>query len=138
MCNSSPQLSPGGRTGSFEVRTIIAGSRKITDIRLVEEAVEKSGFDISCVISGTARGVDTLGEEWAAYRGIPIEYFPADWDGLGKRAGPLRNIKMAENADALIALMLMPETRGTKHMIGVAHQRYLRVFVLPVHLRIGP
>ena len=46
------------------MKTIIAGSRSIDDITIVAAAVEASGFDITEVISGGARGVDHLGEMW--------------------------------------------------------------------------
>jgi hypothetical protein len=38
-----------------------------------------------------ARGADTLAEEWAKVRGIPCT---ADWDDLGRKAGPIRNAQM--------------------------------------------
>ena len=47
------------------MKVIIAGSRGVEDYALVEEAVKQSGFDITEVVSGTARGVDLLGEHWA-------------------------------------------------------------------------
>ena len=47
------------------MKVIIAGSRDITDYSLVCRAISESKFDITEVISGTARGVDTLGEKWA-------------------------------------------------------------------------
>ena len=47
------------------MRTIIAGSRKGATLDIVEDAMKKAPFPISVVISGTARGVDTLGEDVA-------------------------------------------------------------------------
>ena len=44
------------------MKVIIAGSRGITDGRLVSAAVAASGFDITEVVSGTCHGVDQLGE----------------------------------------------------------------------------
>ena len=35
--------------------TIVAGSRSITDYEIVKEAIEKSGFDITCIVSGGQR-----------------------------------------------------------------------------------
>lgn len=46
---------------------------------------------ITTVISGKARGVDTLGERWAAANKISVERFPADWS-LGRGAGFRRNL----------------------------------------------
>lgn len=55
------------------------------------------------VVSGKARGADTLGEQYAKEHGYSIQYFPADWERYGKAAGYLRNTEMAKNADALVA-----------------------------------
>ena len=63
------------------MKLIIAGSREITDIRVVQEAIKESGINLSEVteiVSGTARGVDKLGEAVAIQNKIKIKRFPAD------------------------------------------------------------
>lgn len=100
------------------MKVIIAGSRGITDGSIIEKAIIASGFEITEVVSGTARGVDQLGETWATMAGKKIAKFPADWDTHGKSAGYKRNQQMAEYADALIAIW-DGESRGTKHMIDI-------------------
>ena len=74
---------------------IVAGSRSILDClspagqrRIVAEAIDESDFPVAEVVSGTARGVDQLGEDWADEHAIPVERFPADWDTHGRSAGP--------------------------------------------------
>lgn len=111
------------------MRVIIAGSRSITDYQIVEEAVKESGLEISVVISGAARGVDRLGEEYALRHGILLERYPADWDKHGRSAGYVRNTEMAGKADALIAIMDKEGSKGTKHMIQEANKRGLIVHV---------
>ena len=81
------------------MKTIIAGSRSIGVPAVVHAAIDASGFEITEVVSGTARGVDRLGEVWARLKGIPIKQFPANWTVYGKRAGYLRNVQMAEYSD---------------------------------------
>lgn len=110
------------------MRVIIAGSRTITSYKTVCEAIEASGFDITCVVSGTARGVDKLGEEWALRHAKSVKKFPAWWERYGKRAGYLRNEEMARNADALIAVW-DGKSAGTKHMIDIANNAGLKVYV---------
>jgi hypothetical protein len=110
------------------MKTIIAGSRSITCFEAVRNAIEVSGIPISEVVSGMACGVDSLGEEWARLRGIPIRRFPAKWDQLGKSAGYKRNTEMADYADALIACW-DGTSKGTKHMIDLARSKGLKVFV---------
>ena len=112
-----------------EVRTIIAGSRHARDFD-VFKAMEVCPFsdEISVVISGTARGADQYGESWAEQNNLPIELFPADWKSFGKSAGFIRNKKMAQNADALVAVW-DGVSHGTKNMIDTARKMRLRVFV---------
>jgi hypothetical protein len=110
------------------VKTIVAGSRDVTDMRYLHKAIKDCGWVPSCVVSGTARGADRLGETWAVQNGVPCLRFPADWNKHGKSAGYKRNELMADNADALIALWdgVSP---GTKHMIDIARRKNLRVYV---------
>lgn len=80
-----------------------------------------SGWLFSEIVSGHARGVDQMGERYAAEHGIPCRLFPAQWrdpvTGLTDRAaGHKRNQAMAQYADALIALW-DGRSPGTKHMI---------------------
>lgn len=101
------------------MRVIIAGSRDITDIRLVMDLIDASYFDITTVISGCARGVDTLAlmKPWACpIRRVPVT--SADWDKWGKSAGYRRNTLMMLEADALIAVW-DGKSPGTEHMIRI-------------------
>jgi glycerophosphoryl diester phosphodiesterase len=93
----------------------------------VAEAIKLSGFFITEVVSGTASGVDILGERWARLRQIPVKRFPANWS-LGKRAGYLRNVEMACYAEAVIVVW-DGVSRGSKHMIDIAHTKKLKVFI---------
>lgn len=110
------------------MKTIIAGSRGITEYGIVALAVALSGFKVTEVVSGTARGVDLLGERWAALNGVPVAKFPADWDGFGKQAGFVRNTFMAEYADALVAVW-DGKSAGTKSMIHLAERELLAVYI---------
>jgi len=113
------------------MKVIIAGSREITSMHYVNLAIQESGFDITEVVSGGARGVDQLGERWAKEHGIPIKRFLPNWEKYGKKAGPLRNKLMSLYADALIAVY-DGESKGTKNMIETANKRGLQVYVLYV------
>lgn len=111
------------------MRVIVAGSREIVDFSIIESAIIKSGFAITEIISGTARGVDKLGELYGEKNNIRVTRFPADWNRYGKSAGYIRNEEMAKNADALIAIW-DGKSRGTKNMIDIATKKELKVFVL--------
>lgn len=107
-------------------RTIIAGSRTIGDETIVEKAVSDCGWGISTVICGCAAGVDTLGKLWAQKTGVPVEDYPAQWDTHGRRAGYLRNVQMAEVAEALI-LIWDGKSPGSKMMRDIALKKGLRI-----------
>lgn len=98
------------------MKVIIAGTRSVNDYKLVVQSIERSGFNITEVVSGCATGVDTLGEQWARANNIPIKEMPADWSRFGNSAGPMRNRQMAEYADAAIVIW-NGESRGSRNMI---------------------
>lgn len=74
------------------------------------------------IVSGGARGVDSMAERWARTRGIFCDVHPADWKKYGKRAGMVRNAEMAEIADELVAIW-NGESRGTAAMIDMMKRR---------------
>ena len=116
------------------MKVIIAGSRSLNGMpHLIGMAVSESEFcDIAEVVSGGARGIDALGEEWARLNDKPVRRFPADW-GKGRAAGLIRNQEMAEYADALIAIWDR-KSRGTEHMINAMLKRRKPVFILHLDL----
>ena len=114
------------------MRIIIAGSRGITDYGTVLKAIGDSGWVPTTILSGTAKGVDLLGERFANEYNIPLERFPANWDFFGKRAGFVRNEEMARNADALLAIW-DGKSRGTEQMIKIASRLDLIINVSRVY-----
>ena len=86
------------------MKVLICGSRNINDPKVVSEAVEQSGMNATEIISGGARGVDTLARYYAQSNGIEFTEYLAEWDRFGKKAGYLRNIVMVNDADAVIAI----------------------------------
>lgn len=128
------------------MKVIIAGSRTITDYNLVLKAVKESNFDITEVVSGMAKGVDTLAAKYANDNKIPLKKFYADWKDLShpnadirqnsfgkydKNAGLRRNRKMGKYADALIAVSKNNST-GTRHMIRYMLSLNKQVYILDI------
>lgn len=115
-------------------RVIIAGTRSFNDYELLRTSCnnllsEKQRTHTVVVISGTARGADQMGERYARERGFQLRRFPADWEQHGKSAGHIRNAKMADNADALIAFW-DGQSRGTKNMIDNARRKGLAIRII--------
>lgn len=124
-----------------ELRVIIAGSRDFNDYSLLKDSATKIIFSKTIqsslikIISGGARGADKLGEQFANEIGLETVRFPADWNGLGKRAGYVRNAEMAKfavadgNTGILIAFW-DGVSKGTKHMIDLAERYGLKVHIV--------
>lgn len=110
------------------MKTIIGGSRDGISYEDVLKAIESCPWTPTEVVSGKARGVDTMGEQWANENNIPIKEFPANWKKYSKRAGYLRNEQMADYADALIAVW-DGSSKGTRHMINIAEEKSLKIHI---------
>lgn len=98
------------------MKVIIAGCRQFENpvvfLRIIEDAVRVSQFEVTEVVSGTCEGIDTLGEIWAMSKGIPVKQFPAPWGTRGNWAGHLRNEEMAAYGEALVVVWTGPEAEG--------------------------
>jgi hypothetical protein len=115
-------------------KVVIAGSRGFSNYKLLKETCdkylrEKKKTHNVIVVSGHARGADTLGEKYASDEDLDLEIYPADWKKYGKSAGFMRNEQMANIADAVIAFW-NGESHGTKHMIDIAEEKGLNVKVV--------
>jgi len=109
------------------MKVLIAGSRDITSPFLLERAIDECGFTIEEIVSGGAKGVDTMAAKWAKKHGVQCTEMFADWEGhperhvekdghsYDPRAGLDRNLKMAEYADA--AVVITNGSSGSQHMI---------------------
>lgn len=127
-----------------ELRVIIAGSRDFDDFpKLMNSCIDilheisdqNDNLDKIRIVSGTARGADLLGEQYAKVAGYEVSRFPADWDGLGKRAGYVRNAEMAKYAMAdgnygVLIAFWDGKSKGTKHMIDLAEKNGLEVHIV--------
>ena len=115
-------------------RVIIAGGRDFNNYPLLKAKcdnilAEKATTHQIIIVSGTARGADSLGEKYAQEHSYTIERYPADWNTHGKAAGPIRNAQMANSADALIAFW-DGKSHGTQSMINIAKAKGLLVRVI--------
>lgn len=115
-------------------KVVIAGSRGFSNYKLLYEKCndilrEKSKTHNIIIVSGHAKGADTLAEKYANDKGFDLEIYPADWKKFGKSAGFRRNEQMANVADALIAFW-DGESHGTKHMIAIATEKGMNVRVV--------
>jgi predicted Rossmann-fold nucleotide-binding protein len=100
------------------MRVLVCGGRTYSDrdalARVLAELRHTRG--ITLLIAGGARGADTLAEEWAKSQGIACEVYQADWNGLGRTAGPIRNQRMLDGGRPEL-VVAFPGGRGTADMV---------------------
>lgn len=91
------------------MRLAVVGSRRWKDRqRIIDWLEEELAIyqDSLVIVSGGARGVDQIAEEWADKRGVTKIIIPCtaeDWSQQGKIAGFLRNRSIVHNADQVCA-----------------------------------
>ena len=123
------------------MKVIVAGGRDFKNYKLLKctlDSFQQEYGKITEVISGTAIGVDKLGEQYANENNIPIKRFVPDWEGLGKKAGHVRNRRMGDYAKehgGMLVAFWDKQSRGTKGMIEYASKIGLKSVV--VHYNVG-
>lgn len=113
------------------MKTIIAGSRTYNDKVCIHNILDALKHTITEVVCGEARGVDTIGKQWAILNEIPIHKFHADWLTHGISAGPIRNEQMAQYAESCIVFW-NGKSRGTEDMIKRARRYKLNLVIVPI------
>ena len=129
------------------MKCIIAGSRNITKYKFIEDAIKESGFNITEIISGKAKGVDLLGEEYAINNNISIKKFPAKWDELKllpckikyNKYGKPYNVLAGRNRNEEMLNYILPDggliaiwdgkSTGTSHMISISRNKNIKVYI---------
>lgn len=94
----------------------IIGSRRFTNMN-IEKYIPK---EITKLVSGGARGIDTLAELWANRNNIPTEIILPDYNSYGSKFAPImRNKTIVNKADKVIAIW-DGKSRGTSFTINYA------------------
>lgn len=115
------------------MKLAIVGSRDFVNRAQFEEWVAEAlttwGIGVpEVVVSGGARGADTMGENWARSRDIPTQIYRPDWQGKGKAAGFIRNRDIIDEATHVLAFPSR-KGKGTQHSIELAKQQKKPVLV---------
>lgn len=93
-------------------------------IRILNELHNE--YEFSTVISGMAKGADSIGYDWALHNNISILKFPAQWDLYGKSAGFIRNTQMLEEGEPAMCIAF-PGGKGTKMMCDLSRKCGVKV-----------
>lgn len=108
----------------------IVGSRDFNNYEYMKEKFLLIKEDINekiIIVSGGARGADSLAEKLAKELGFETIIFPANWK-LGKGAGFIRNTTIVNNADIILAFPI-GSSKGTYDTIKKGHQKGIPVYI---------
>ncbi len=123
------------------MRVVITGDRAWADELAIDAVI--GGLLVQCRNSNQVlellhgdcpTGADHMANTWRDVTGVEVVPFPADWNALGKAAGPVRNrLMLDQEPDLVIAFhdQLEGVSRGTKDCAGEAGRRGIPVW----HLR---
>ena len=117
-----------------DYRVVIFGSRDFNDYELLKEKCDvylknKKYTHNVIIVSGHAKGADTLGEQYAKENNYKVEVYPAKWKEFGVKAGFIRNEQMADISNAAIGFW-DGESHGTKHMIDYCTKKGLNIKIV--------
>lgn len=94
------------------MKIAIVGSRSI-ELEKLEQYIPKN---VTEIITGGAKGVDTSAKEFALEKGITYKEFLPEYDKYGRAAPIRRNFEIADYADKVIAFWDC-KSKGTKSVI---------------------
>ena len=113
------------------LKVIVAGGRDFQDFDLLTKKLDilfSKRADV-VIISGMAKGADSLAVKYAEENKLRVSEFPAKWAKHGNASGFRRNIEMARFADACVCFW-NGKSVGTKHMIDTAKRMNLKLRVI--------
>jgi hypothetical protein len=115
------------------VKVLVCGGRHYHNRDLVFTELDKlhTAKWIGLIINGGAGGADKLAREWARSNKIPIKTYIAEWDRYGRKAGPIRNQLMLDDAQPDIALAF-PGNNGTADMVRRIKAKRPRVQLIEI------
>ncbi len=127
------------------MKVCVCGSRTLADLTPqevwahVDTSIDEYRRDhgvadsvpVELLIHGGARGIDTISGEAAKLFGVPVKVYPAHWFLYGKRAGHLRNMEMAMDADLIVAIW-DGESVGTQNMMKFCKKMKKPLYVVRI------
>lgn len=118
------------------MRVLVCGGRDFYDEQWLKSELcdlvwQRGNFrdvpkQVTAIIHGGARGVDTMAAQFGLGCGLEIVEFRAGWDKYGNAAGPIRNKQMLDEGkpDLVVAF---PGGRGTADMKRQAQRAGVKV-----------
>lgn len=118
---------------------LVVGSRNFLDYELLKKKLDKvlQHKHQVVIVSGGAKGADSLAEKYAKEKNYPLKIFTANWNSYGKSAGYMRNSQMHEfisrfNNRGIVAFW-DGQSKGTKHNFNLAKKFNTPIRIIKVY-----
>ena len=114
------------------MKIAIIGSRECGNINF--EELLKKHLDVCAsdtIITGGARGIDTLAAKYARKHGMKLLEFRPDYTTFGRGATFVRNRLIVDMADVVVAFWNC-SSKGTKYTIEYAKKKYVPVIIIRI------
>ncbi len=124
------------------MKILVSGSREMPENQvsrnlICQSIVEAMGtgdfyWEDLTVITGGAKGADTVAHDLAKDLGAKTLVHYAEWNRFGKSAGPIRNGRMLDEEPDVVIAFPIGKSVGTRHCIKEAERRGIRTITIPV------
>ena len=109
----------------------VIGGRDFNDYDLMRKVLNHHNDNltfVNCIVSGGAKGADTLAEKYAAEISREMVVFKPDYKKYGRAAPFIRNTQIVEFADEVFAFW-DGKSNGTRDAINKAKKLGKKVYV---------
>ena len=111
------------------MKIAVIGSRGLTVNTLKQYLPE----DITELVSGGAKGIDTCVREYANTNGLKLTEFLPEYEKYGRNAPLKRNLQIIDYADEVIAFW-DGQSRGTKYVIEQCKKRCKKINIFTLKI----
>ncbi len=103
------------------MKVAVVGSRSFTDYDLMKRELDKLPREGLVLVSGGAKGADSLAEKYAQENKLKTIVHKPDWATYGKAAGMIRNATIVAEADLVVAFW-DGQSKGTLNTIKTSQK----------------
>ena len=114
------------------MKIAIVGGRDFNDYEFLEKElakfIEENNISLNSIVSGGAKGADTLAEKFATEMDVEMIVFKPDFEKFGRGATLARNTQIIENSDVVFAFW-DGKSKGTHDSIKKAEKLNKRLLI---------
>lgn len=114
------------------MKIAIVGSREPGNINFAQELEKRININNGdTIISGGAKGIDSLAAQYATTQGLALIEIRPDYARNGRGATFIRNREIVDNADMVVAFW-NGTSKGTKYTIDYANRKGVATLIVTI------